>query len=227
MSDFQWRFIDFALQYDVLRFGNFRTKAGRPSPYFFNAGLFNDGFALKQLGQFYAQAILASGIRFDALFGPAYKGIPLVSTIAIALAEAGHNHPFSFNRKEIKDHGEGGDIVGAPLAGRILIVDDVVSAGLSVGESITLIHAAGATPCGIMVALDRMEKGKSECSTLQEIKNKYDIPVISLITLDDIIAYLHTRQDLVHHIPAIETYRTFYGAKVPDTVNHTGRSTSV
>lgn len=214
MPDFRWQFIDFALQYDVLRFGNFKTKAGRPSPYFFNAGLFNDGFALKQLGKFYAQAILTSEIHFDALFGPAYKGIPLVSTIAIALAEAGHNHPFSFNRKEIKDHGEGGDIVGAPLAGRILIVDDVVSAGLSVGESVTLIRAASATPCGIIVALDRMEKGKGKCSTLQEIKNKYDIPIISLITLDDIVTYLRTRQDLARHIQAIETYRTLYGAKI-------------
>lgn len=214
MPDFRWQFIDFALQYDVLRFGNFKTKAGRPSPYFFNAGLFNDGFALKQLGKFYAQAILTSEIHFDALFGPAYKGIPLVSTIAIALAEAGHNHPFSFNRKEIKDHGEGGDIVGAPLAGRILIVDDVVSAGLSVGESVTLIRAASATPCGIIVALDRMEKGKGKCSTLQEIKKKYDIPIISLITLDDIVTYLRTRQDLTHHIQAIETYRTLYGAKI-------------
>lgn len=219
MSDFRQRFIDFALQYDVLRFGNFTTKAGRPSPYFFNAGLFNDGLALKKLGQFYAQAILASGIRFDALFGPAYKGIPLVSTIAIALAEAGHNHPFSFNRKEIKDHGEGGNIVGASLAGQILIVDDVVSAGLSVGESVALIRAANATPCGIMVALDRMEKGESEHSTLQEIKSRHGIMVISLITLDDIVAYLHTRQDLAQYIQAIEAYRTLYGAKIPGSSN--------
>ncbi|MXS85080.1 orotate phosphoribosyltransferase [Nitrosomonas sp. HPC101] len=217
MIDFRQKFIDFALQYNVLRFGNFKTKAGRPSPYFFNAGLFNDGFALKQLGQFYAQAILDSDIRFDALFGPAYKGIPLVSTIAIGLAEAGHNHPFSFNRKEIKDHGEGGNIVGAPLAGHILIVDDVISAGLSVGESVTLIRTAGATPCGIMVALDRMEKGERECSTLQEVRDRHGIPVMSLITLDDIVAYLHTRQDLSCHIPAIKIYRTRYGAKVPDT----------
>lgn len=217
MIDFRQKFIDFALQYNVLRFGDFKTKAGRPSPYFFNAGLFNDGFALKQLGQFYAQAILDFDIRFDALFGPAYKGIPLVSTIAIALAEAGHNHPFSFNRKEIKDHGEGGDIVGAPLAGHTLIVDDVISAGLSVGESVTMIRAAGATPCGIMVALDRMEKGRSECSTLQEVRDRHGIPVMSLITLDDIVAYLHTRQDLSCHIPTIEAYRTRYGAKAPDT----------
>jgi len=214
MSDFRQQFVDFALRYDVLRFGNFKTKAGRPSPYFFNAGLFNDGLALKQLGQFYAQAILASEIPFDALFGPAYKGIPLVSTIAIALAEAGHNHLFSFNRKETKDHGEGGNIVGAPLAGRILIVDDVVSAGLSVGESVSLIRTAGATPCGITVALDRMEKGEGEYSTLQEIRNKYGIPVVSLISLDDIVAYLRARQDLARHIPAIESYRTLYGAKV-------------
>lgn len=207
------KFIDFALQYNVLRFGHFKTKAGRPSPYFFNAGLFNDGQSLQQLGQFYTQAILASKIHFDALFGPAYKGIPLVSTVAIALAGAGFNHPFSFNRKEIKDHGEGGSIVGAPLAGRILIVDDVISAGLSVGESVAIIHAAKATPCGIVVALDRMEKGESECSTLQEISDKYNIPVISLITLDDVVAYLHTQQHLVCHVPAIESYRAHYGAK--------------
>ncbi|MXS80632.1 MULTISPECIES: orotate phosphoribosyltransferase [Nitrosomonas] len=214
MADFRQEFIDFALRYNVLRFGNFKTKAGRPSPYFFNAGLFNDGQSLQQLGQFYAQAILASEIHFDALFGPAYKGIPLVSTVVIALAKAGYNHPFSFNRKETKDHGEGGNIVGAPLVGRILIVDDVISAGLSVSESVTMIRAASATPCGIMVALDRMEKGKNECSTLQEIRNQYDIPVISLVTLDDIVAYLHTRHDLTCHIPAIETYRARYGAKI-------------
>jgi len=217
MTAFKQNFIDFALQYNVLRFGHFKTKAGRPSPYFFNSGLFNDGRSLQQLGQFYAQAILASKICFDALFGPAYKGIPLVSAVAIALAEAGYNHPFSFNRKEIKDHGEGGDIVGAPLAGRILIVDDVVSAGLSVGESVAMIHTAGATPSGIMVALDRMEKGESTYSTLQEIRNKYGIPVISLITLDDIVNYLHARQHLACHIPAIEDYRARYGAKIPDT----------
>lgn len=217
MTDFKQKFIDFALQCNVLCFGHFKTKAGRPSPYFFNAGLFNDGRSLQQLGQFYAQAILTSEIRPDALFGPAYKGIPLVSTVAIALTEAGYNYPFSFNRKEIKDHGEGGNIIGAPLAGRILIVDDVISAGLSVGESVTMIHAAGAVPCGIMVALDRMEKGENEHSTLQEIRNKYGIPVISLITLDDIVAYLHTQQDLACHIPVIEAYRTHYGAKVSDT----------
>lgn len=213
MSDFRQQFIDFALEYDVLRFGNFKTKAGRPSPYFFNAGLFNDGHALQQLGQFYAQAILAAGIRFDALFGPAYKGIPLVSTVAIALAEAGYNYTFSFNRKETKDHGEGGDIVGAPLAGRVLIVDDVVSAGLSVGQAVTMIQAAGAVPCGIVVALDRMERGEGKYSALQEIEHSHGIPVISLITLDNIMIYLRNRHDLAHHIPEIEAYRARYGVK--------------
>lgn len=214
MTDAKQQFINFALQHNVLRFGHFKTKAGRPSPYFFNTGLFNNGQSLQQLGRYYAQTILASKVRFDALFGPAYKGIPLVSTIAIALAETGHNHPFSFNRKEIKDHGEGGNIIGAPLIGRILIVDDVISAGLSVSESITMIHTAGAIPCGIVIALDRMEKSEQEHSTLQEIKNKYNIPVFSLITLDDIIDHLRTRQDLACHIPAITAYRTRYGAKI-------------
>jgi orotate phosphoribosyltransferase len=213
MSDFRQKFIDFAIQYKVLCFGNFRTKAGRLSPYFFNAGLFNDGHALRLLGQFYAQAILASKISFDGLFGPAYKGIPLVSTIAIALDEAGYSYPFSFNRKETKDHGEKGDIVGAPLSGRILIVDDVVSAGLSVKQSIDMIHAANATPCGVVVALDRMEQGEQKLSAIQEIEHNYDIPVLSLITLNDVTVYLHTRKDLTHHIQAIEAYRVQYGIR--------------
>lgn len=216
MFDFQQRFIEFALQHNVLRFGNFQTKAGRPSPYFFNAGLFNSGAALKQLGQFYAQAIQASNIHFDALFGPAYKGIPLVSTLAIALTEVGHNCPFSFNRKEIKDHGEGGEIIGAPLSGRILIIDDVISAGLSIGQSISLIRSAEATPCSIIVALDRMEKDKQQaCSARQTIEREYNIPVISLITLDDVIHHLHSRPDLKKHVQAIETYRDQYGIKQP------------
>ncbi|MGG7055615.1 orotate phosphoribosyltransferase [Nitrosomonas sp. ANs5] len=213
MSDFQQKFIDFAIHYKVLCFGNFKTKAGRLSPYFFNTGLFNDGHALRQLGQFYAQAILDAKIPFDALFGPAYKGIPLVSAIAIALAEHGHNHPFSFNRKEAKDHGEEGSIVGAPLAGRILIVDDVVSAGISVQQSIDIIRAAHATPCGIMVALDRMERGERELSAIQEIESNHGIKAFPLITLDDIIKYLHTREDLTHHVTAIEAYRAQYGVR--------------
>ncbi len=169
MLDFKQEFLAFALQGKVLCFGEFKTKAGRLSPYFFNTGLFNDGASLRRLGQFYAQAILSAGLRFDVLFGPAYKGIPLVAAVAIALAEAGHNVPFAFNRKEAKDHGEGGAIVGAPLAGQVLIVDDVISAGTSVRESVALIQAAGATPSGVLIALDRLERGSGALSAVQEV----------------------------------------------------------
>ena len=159
MTDFRQEFLAFALARDVLRFGEFITKAGRQSPYFFNAGLFNDGDSLRRLGQFYAEALLASGIGCDQLFGPAYKGITLAAATAIALAEKGHNLPFSFNRKEAKDHGEGGVVVGAPLRGRVVIVDDVITAGTSVRESVELIVAQGGTPAGVLIALDRMERG--------------------------------------------------------------------
>ncbi len=162
MTDFRQEFLAFALARDVLRFGDFVTKAGRRTPYFFNAGLFNDGESLQRLGQFYAEAALASGVAFDQLYGPAYKGITLAAALAIALAEKGHNLPFSFNRKETKDHGEGGDVVGAALAGRVLIVDDVISAGTSVRESVDLIRAQGAEPAGVLIALDRMERGTGE-----------------------------------------------------------------
>ena len=167
--DFRQEFIEFSLAQNVLRFGEFKTKAGRMSPYFFNAGLFNDGAALDRLSQFYAKAILASGIEIDALFGPAYKGIPLVAVSALALAREGCNLPFAYNRKEIKDHGEGGNIIGAPLSGRVLIIDDVISAGTSVRESVEIIRAAGATPCGVVIALDRMERGTGELSAGQEV----------------------------------------------------------
>lgn len=206
-------FIEFAIRNHVLCFGQFETKAGRLSPYFFNAGLFNTGHTLQLLGQYYARAIIEDGVVFDALFGPAYKGIPLVSAIAIALSQAGHNYPFSFNRKETKDHGEGGDIVGAPLAGRVLIVDDVVSAGISVRQSVDIIHAAGATPCGIVVALDRMERGEGGLSAIQEIERNYGIPAISLINLDDITDYLATQPELAQHLAAIESYRTRFGCQ--------------
>ncbi len=206
-------FIEFAIRNHALCFGQFKTKAGRLSPYFFNAGLFNTGHTLQLLGQYYARAIIEHGVVFDALFGPAYKGIPLVSTIAIALAQAGHNYPFSFNRKETKDHGEGGDIVGAPLAGRVLIVDDVISAGISVRQSVGMIRAAGATPCGIVVALDRMERGEGGLSAIQEIERHYGIPAISLIGLDDITDYLGTQPDLEQHLAAIEAYCTHFGCQ--------------
>ncbi len=211
MSDFRQEFIEFAIHRNVLCFGEFKTKAGRMSPYFFNAGSFNDGDSLRRLGQFYAKAILAAQLPFDMLFGPAYKGIPLVSAIAIALAESGHNHSFCFNRKEAKDHGEGGNIVGAPLAGRVLIVDDVISAGVSVRESVELIRAAGATPCGVVIALDRMERGSGELSAVQEVQHAYGIPVVSIVNLDSIMHYLQDRDDLVHNLRAVQSYRTQYG----------------
>jgi orotate phosphoribosyltransferase len=188
--DFRQEFIEFAVAQDVLRFGEFRTKGGRLSPYFFNAGLFNDGAALGRLAEFYAKAIAASGIEVDALFGPAYKGIPLVAAIAVALARAGRNLPFSFNRKEAKDHGEGGSIVGAPLAGRVLIIDDVITAGTSVRESVELIRAAGATPCGVVIALDRMERGSGQLSAVQEVERDYAIRVLAVASLDDLMSFL-------------------------------------
>ena len=211
MSDFRQEFIEFAIHRNVLCFGEFKTKAGRMSPYFFNAGLFNDGDSLRRLGQFYAKAILAAQLPFDMLFGPAYKGIPLVSAIAIALAESGHNYSFCFNRKEAKDHGEGGNIVGAPLAGRVLIVDDVISAGVSVRESVELIRAAGATPCGVVIALDRMERGSGELSAVQEVQHAYGIPVVSIANLDSIMHYLQDRGDLARNLHAVQSYRTQYG----------------
>ncbi|MEK6686363.1 MAG: orotate phosphoribosyltransferase [Pseudomonadota bacterium] len=212
MSDFRQAFIQFAIERNVLCFGEFKTKAGRMSPYFFNAGLFNDGDSLRKLGQFYAKAIMAAQLPFDMLFGPAYKGIPLVSTIAIALAEMGHNYPFCFNRKEAKDHGEGGVLVGAPLAGRVLIADDVISAGTSVRESVELIHASGATPCGVVIALDRMERGSGQLSAVQEVKKMHDLPVISIIDLNDLVEYLQDKNELDQHLCAVERYREQYGA---------------
>lgn len=211
MSDFRQAFIEFAIARGVLNFGVFKTKAGRLSPYFFNAGLFNDGDALRKLGQFYAKAILAAEFQFDTLFGPAYKGIPLVSAIAIALAESGQNYPYCFNRKETKDHGEGGALVGSPLSGRVLIVDDVISAGTSVRESVDLINASGAVACGVVIALDRMERGSGQLSAVQEVKEIHRIPVMSIINLDDLTAYLRTKQDLSENLDAVENYRAQYG----------------
>ena len=209
--DFRQQFIEFALAQQVLRFGEFVTKAGRLSPYFFNAGLFNDGNALRQLGQFYAKAILESGIELDQLFGPAYKGIPLVTAAAIGLAENGRNVPISFNRKEIKDHGEGGQLIGAPLAGRILIVDDVISAGTSVRESVELITANGATACGVVIALDRMERGTGTLSAVQEVRQSYSLPVISIATLNDLVEYLRTRGGMARELHRVDLYRSQYG----------------
>ena len=216
MSDanFSRDFIAFACDKGVLRFGEFKTKAGRLSPYFFNAGLFNDGASLARLADFYAQAILASGIAFDMLFGPAYKGIPLVAAISMALAaerNGGRNLPFAFNRKEAKDHGEGGTMVGAPLAGRVLIVDDVISAGTSVRESVDIIRHGGAIPAGVAIAIDRQERGTGELSAVQEVQQSLGMPVIAVARLTDVIDYLAGQPALEQNLAAVRRYRETYG----------------
>jgi orotate phosphoribosyltransferase len=210
-ADFRQEFIRFAVAEKVLCFGEFKTKAGRMSPYFFNAGLFNHGAALKTLAQFYAKAITASGVPYDMLFGPAYKGIPLVAAVAIALADAGRDVPFAFNRKETKDHGEGGNVIGAPLAGRALIVDDVISAGTSVRESVELMRAAGATPGGVVIALDRLERGAGRLSAVQEVSQTYKMAVISIATLDDLVGYLAADPASTPQLEAVRLYRERYG----------------
>ena len=211
MSDFRQQFLHFALQRNVLKFGSFITKAGRNSPYFFNAGLFNDGESVLQLAKFYAQAIISSGVKFDMLFGPAYKGIVLASAAAMMLAEQGKNVPFAYNRKEAKDHGEGGTLVGAPLQGKVLIIDDVISAGTSVRESVRIIEQAGATPCAVAIALDRMEKGTGEISAVQEVEKQYGIPVIAVATLQDLMTLLTDDANLQEHLSAVQNYRRQYG----------------
>ena len=210
-TDFTAQFIDFAIKKQVLRFGEFKTKAGRLSPYFFNAGLFNDGESLMKLGEFYAAAILKSGVQFDMLFGPAYKGITLAASISIALARQGHNFPYAYNRKEAKDHGEGGTIVGASLQGRVLIVDDVISAGTSVRESVEMIKVAGAIPAGVAIAIDRQERGLGSLSAVQEVEKDSGIPVIKIATLADLIQFLDGAADLVEFKPAVQAYRNEYG----------------
>ena len=214
-EDFRREFVDFAIRSGVLRFGEFRTKAGRPSPYFFNAGLFCDGERLGELARFYARAALASGIAFDILFGPAYKGITLAAATAVALAEAGHNVPFCFNRKEAKDHGEGGNIVGAPLEGRVLIIDDVITDGASKREAIEILRAAGATPAGVLIALDRQERGHGDLSATQEVSREIGVPVTPIATLADILATLRGRPDQRENVERIEKYRRRYGAASP------------
>jgi len=209
--DFSRDFIAFACERGVLRFGEFKTKAGRLSPYFFNAGLFSDGESLARLADFYARAILASGLRFDVLFGPAYKGIPLAAATAVALAGMGRNTPFAYNRKEAKDHGEGGTLVGAPLAGRVLVIDDVISAGTSVRESVELIRAAGATPAGVVIALDRQERGQGALSAVQEVEKSYGMPVVAVASLLDLIDYLRGHPELEQVLPAVSRYREQYG----------------
>lgn len=210
-NDFRQEFIAFAIQKEVLRFGEFTTKAGRLSPYFFNAGLFNDGESLMKLGEFYAAAIQNSGIEFDMLFGPAYKGITLAASIAIAFAKNGRNVPYAYNRKEAKDHGEGGLIVGSPLKGRVLIIDDVISAGTSVRESVELISANGAKACGVAIAIDRQEKGLGELSAVQEVIKNNHIPVCAITNLADLMSYLNNKHDMAQSLQAVKAYRQRYG----------------
>jgi len=204
-------FIEFALEKKVLQFGNFLTKAGRNSPYFFNLGAFNDGESLKLLGEFYANKIIDTKIEFDMIFGPAYKGIPLASTTSIALSDKSRNIPYSFNRKETKNHGEGGEIIGSSIKGGVLVIDDVISAGTSINESYKLIHKNGAKIAGVIVAIDRQEKGENTLSATQEIANKYSIPVISIITLEDIIHYLEVANSFSNELELIKKYQNTYG----------------
>jgi orotate phosphoribosyltransferase len=212
MKPYQQQFIEFALKTGVLRFGSFTLKSGRQSPYFFNSGLFNSGASLAELGRFYAQTIVDSGLAFDTLFGPAYKGIPLASTTVIALADQHQRDiPYVFNRKEVKDHGEGGQLVGADLNGKVLIIDDVISAGTSVRESVEIIKAADAKPAGVIIALDRQERGQDERSAIQQVEQELNIPVMSIITLADLMTYLENSAELAKHLPAVQAYRAEYG----------------
>lgn len=211
-------FVAFAVEAGVLRFGEFKTKAGRLSPYFFNAGLFDDGAKLGRLAGFYAQRLIASGLAFDMIFGPAYKGITLAAAVSMELARLGHNKPFAYNRKEAKDHGEGGTLVGAPVRGRVLIIDDVISAGTSVRESIAMIQSAGATPCGVTIALDRQEKAAENgvdmsWSAVQYVSEQLQLPVISIAGLADLLQYLRSTSDTVAagHSAAVQAYRDRYG----------------
>ena len=212
MKPYQHQFIEFALQTGVLRFGSFTLKSGRISPYFFNSGLFNTGASLARLGRFYAQAITESELDYDVLFGPAYKGIPLAATTVVALAEQHQRDvPYIFNRKEAKDHGEGGQLVGAELKGKVLIIDDVISAGTSVRESVDIIKAANAKPAGVIIALDRQEQGLDTRSAIQEVEQEHQIPVISIINLNDLLDYLENDESLVEHLEAVKAYRQQYG----------------
>ena len=210
MLDYQKDFISYALDCGVLKFGEFLLKSGRTSPYFFNTGLFNTGAQLGKLGHFYAQALVQSDINPDILYGPAYKGIPLVSTTSIAYAQlTGKDIPFAFNRKEVKDHGEGGSLVGAPLQGKVIILDDVITAGTSVRESVEIIRNAGAIPAGVLIALDRQEKGLNDSSAIQEVQDRFNMPVIAIITLENIIDYLTAESS--DQLNAIKDYQRLYG----------------
>ena len=212
MKDYQIEFIEFALEKQVLKFGEFTLKSGRTSPYFFNAGLFNTGRDLARLGRFYAAALADSGIEFDVLFGPAYKGIPIATTTAVALAD--HHDidtPYCFNRKEKKAHGEGGSLVGAELKGKIMLVDDVITAGTAIRESMEIIKANGADLSGVLIALDRQEKGKGELSAIQEVERDFDTKVIAIVSLNDVISFLKQKPEYAEHLPKVEAYRASYG----------------
>lgn len=212
MKAYQREFIEFALEKEVLKFGEFTLKSGRKSPYFFNAGLFNTGRDLARLGRFYAAALADSGIEFDVLFGPAYKGIPIATTTAVALAD--HHDidtPYCFNRKEAKNHGEGGNIVGSALEGRIMLVDDVITAGTAIRESMEIIKANGADLAGVLVAIDRQEKGKGELSAIQEVERDFGCAVISIVSLGDLITYLEEKGNATEHLEAVKAYRAEYG----------------
>ncbi|EKF9103522.1 orotate phosphoribosyltransferase [Vibrio cholerae] len=212
MKAYQREFIEFALEKQVLKFGEFTLKSGRKSPYFFNAGLFNTGRDLARLGRFYAAALVDSGIEFDVLFGPAYKGIPIATTTAVALAD--HHDvdtPYCFNRKEAKDHGEGGNLVGSKLEGRVMLVDDVITAGTAIRESMELIQANKADLAGVLVAIDRQEKGKGELSAIQEVERDFGCAVISIVSLTDLITYLEQQGNNAEHLEAVKAYRAQYG----------------
>ena len=212
MQKYQQDFIKLALKHQALGFGSFTLKSGRTSPYFFNAGKFQTGAALAELGRHYAAAIAASGLEFDLIFGPAYKGIPLAATTAVALADQHQqDYPYCFNRKEVKNHGEGGSLVGAPLAGRVLIIDDVITAGTAVREVMRIIQDAGAKPAAVLIGLNRQERGQGELSAIEEVEKEYGIPVISIIKLEDIVRYLETDSNEQEKVAAIEAYRDEYG----------------
>ncbi|WP_371187858.1 orotate phosphoribosyltransferase [Thalassotalea maritima] len=212
MKDYQREFIEFALEKQVLRFGEFTLKSGRTSPYFFNAGLFNTGRDLARLGRFYAAALADSGIDYDLLFGPAYKGIPIATTTAVALADHHDTDvPYCFNRKEAKTHGEGGNLVGSALEGKVMLVDDVITAGTAIRESMEIIKANGAELSGVLIALDRQEKGQGELSAIQEVERDFGTSVVAIVSLNDVISYLTEKGDMAQHLDAVKAYRDQYG----------------